>query len=612
MRFVLPLLLLAACAPADRPAPSLLGHSDRDRAAAPGATASEPPVAESGTPIVMVTDREALAQLEAQGSTFGERLAGVQAANLAELHRTPAWRSLVEVVEQDLAAIRRADRRAGVGMDHAHRLFDRRWLRSSEARFELVGVVNRLDREPFSGGAGCGEVRFVYRLAYATTAGGLPIRSRLPMTVNVVGWQPASCSEAARRWLAPSDLSGAALARWLAAPGGPLDDGRPWRERIKSVEINLQSVRWPSTVHPSMAGHAEYLLRVFHGEGARLVPAALENQPDVERLRASPALRAELIAWIEKSLAGIDEGTAVLPERLSATSARSVAPRGLARLANRPFSQILSTRELKGVDASALRFARTPEELLRRLDGLSCSGCHQSRSLAGFHLLGEDDPEQKVDALGVAMSPHLADELALRMRAFADGSKRPRPLAERVPPAIAGAAGRWGEHCGLEAFSEWSCGEGLRCQPLLGDAEVGACVEEQPAVGGACETGVVTREANPHRDRVGRIEQRACQSGVCERNAVGFPGGMCSARCGAGGDEAICGAIALLVDFNDCLAERRPFAQCITDNSRPAALRRCSQAEPCRDDYVCARAPGGGACMPPYFLFQLRVDGHPL
>lgn len=30
-----------------------------------------------------------------------------------------------------------------------------------------------------------------------------------------------------------------------------------------------------------------------------------------------------------------------------------------------------------------------------------------------------------------------------------------------------------------------------------------------------------------------------------------------------------------------------------------------------RDDYICARTPdGNGACIPPYFLFQLRVDGH--
>jgi hypothetical protein len=602
MRALVASLLIAGCAPADRP-PSMtepaLAQQARGDEAAPAAQGG-------GVPIVIVTDRAALAHLEAHGSSIAERLDAGRAKNLAELHAAPAWRALVEVVEQDVAAIRRGDSRAGVGMDHAHRLFDVRWLRSREARFELVGVVNRIDRQPFAGGAGCGEVRFVYRLAYATTAGGTPIGSRLPMTVNVVGWQTASCEQAAKRWLAPRKLAGAALGRWLAAPGGPLDHGS-WRERIKSVEINLQSVRWPSAVHPSMAGHAEYVLRVFHRDGGRLVPAPLENQPDVDRLRGSPALRAELVEWIGKSLAAIDEGTAVLPERFLASSARSVAPRGLARLANRPFSQILSARDLKAVDVSALGLVRTPAELLRRLDALSCSGCHQSRSLAGFHLLGEDDPAHEVDALAVAMSPHLADEIALRQQALAPRGARPRPLAERVPTA----PGRWGDHCGLGAFTSWGCGAGLRCQPVLGDSEVGACLEERPGVGGACETGVVTREANPHSDRVGSVERSECTRGVCERNAVGFPGGMCSAPCGAGGDDATCGAIALLVDFNDCLAQRRPFAQCITDNSRPAALRRCSESAPCRDDYVCARTPRGGACMPPYFLFQLRVDGHP-
>ncbi|MBX3263164.1 MAG: hypothetical protein KF782_26050 [Labilithrix sp.] len=45
------------------------------------------------------------------------------------------------------------------------------------------------------------------------------------------------------------------------------------------------------------------------------------------------------------------------------------------------------------------------------------------------------------------------------------------------------------------------------------------------------------------------------------------------------------------------------------------ALRAaCNVAVPCRDDYVCAYVPGApegtGACMPPYFIFQARVDGH--
>ena len=70
----------------------------------------------------------------------------------------------------------------------------------------------------------------------------------------------------------------------------------------------------------------------------------------------------------------------------------------------------------------------------------------------------------------------------------------------------------------------------------------------------------------------------------------------------------------MLDDFNACLAARRPFAECL-GHTRPGLLRSCSVTQACRDDYICAQsegaAPGHGACMPPYFLFQMRVDGHP-
>src|SRR5690606_2167971 len=72
-----------------------------------------------------------------------------------------------------------------------------------------------------------------------------------------------------------------------------------------------------------------------------------------------------------------------------------------------------------------------------------------------------------------------------------------------------------------------------------------------------------------------------------------------------------CGAIAVLDPFNACLARNEPFSHCLTTHVRPAGLRRCSASSPCRDDYLCAGEEGGGVCVPPYFLFQMRVDGHP-
>jgi hypothetical protein len=86
---------------------------------------------------------------------------------------------------------------------------------------------------------------------------------------------------------------------------------------------------------------------------------------------------------------------------------------------------------------------------------------------------------------------------------------------------------------------------------------------------------------------------------------------MCTEDCGALSGTARCGAIAVLEPFNACVARGEPFFECLQHHARPAGLRACSEAEPCRDDYVCARTATGGACIPPYFLFQLRVDGHP-
>jgi hypothetical protein len=87
---------------------------------------------------------------------------------------------------------------------------------------------------------------------------------------------------------------------------------------------------------------------------------------------------------------------------------------------------------------------------------------------------------------------------------------------------------------------------------------------------------------------------------------------MCSGNCADLRHGETCGTIAILQGFNACLAARKPFAACLRENVRPAALKTCSEVEPCRDDFICAQtADGHGACIPPYFLFQLRIDGHP-
>ena len=75
-------------------------------------------------------------------------------------------------------------------------------------------------------------------------------------------------------------------------------------------------------------------------------------------------------------------------------------------------------------------------------------------------------------------------------------------------------------------------------------------------------------------------------------------------------------ALLLLSGYeNVCFSLDEPIEDCVQKRALVAAVatRACSGDEPCRDDYGCLRypgsAPGTGACVPPYFLFDFRVDG---
>jgi hypothetical protein len=252
-----------------------------------------------------------------------------------------------------------------------------------------------------------------------------------------------------------------------------------------------------------MAGHAEYGLRAFarQHEEPFLVPLPLENTIDVERITKDSRMRAELLALLRApdTLRAIDQGTLQLPDALLATAAVSVSPHGLARQANRPFKQVIAAKDLADVDLAPYDTIKTPAALLRRLDTLTCVGCHQSRSLAGFHMLGVEPETDTVDAIAVPMSPHLHADLDRRARyllALANGKEpdehRPPPERGDLVPVQGAAAhphpdhvhaphhahhphrsmhahdyaaptGGRGEHCGLgdPGFAAWTCAKGL-------------------------------------------------------------------------------------------------------------------------------------------------------
>jgi hypothetical protein len=144
----------------------------------------------------------------------------------------------------------------------------------------------------------------------------------------------------------------------------------------------------------------------------------------------------------------------------------------------------------------------------------------------------------------------------------------------------------------------------------------------------------------------------------------GFPSGMLRlSECIGLPNEATCGLVAS-DGFNSCIkkiGEGDPdynVDQCFRSFTSFAGLRACDRANPCRDDYICIRPFGytgefykkrlrdllvqryfydvnhraydifdygqkqsdaawvnrkdpRGVCIPPYFVFQFRSDGHP-
>ena len=583
----------------------------------------------NGSPQVAITEPEALRRLEATGYGFGHHFGRPDGARADALVESRAYASIVEGIEANLDALLAEDRSLGVGMRFAHRLFDRAWLRSERSRFALVAVTNRMDRAPSSGA--CGETRFIYRLEYDDPREGAS--SRMPMTVAVVLPQaPRSgepdCTLAAKRWM---NLGGTGSALAIAATRGPLAGLPP----MATVETNLQAVRWPSSVRKDMGGEAEYMLNVWRRSSARpgaMEAAPLDNTPDVAAIAADPAKKRRLVDWVKSNAFEIDRGTAKLPEDLSARTAYSYGPRGLSRRANRPLAQLLAGADLSSVPFANTTHVKSTLGLVRKLDESTCQGCHQARGMAGFHVLGNEDDRgtnHKLNRLAVGTSPHFNEELSWRMRlvrAVADGAD-PAELPEARPFAEhATNDGLVGASCGLASdptFASWTCRDGLACTDMIGDGEVGVCAPSNgPRAGDACEKDVLVPSADPHDDRVRNLDPgdaacaRVTPGASCSGAAGGFPGGACSAPCTKMGllkDRVICGA-APPAGFNDCMgAGRESFEECMSP-PKLALRAACSVTLPCRDDYVCAYVPGApagtGACMPPYFIFQARVDGH--
>jgi hypothetical protein len=198
--------LVASCAPSvSPPADSPAGFPAKTAVETPAntrtAVAIERPKSDVAVQVALL-DPVLLAELERRGFGLGELVSGSRAGTTRELARSPAFDSIFRVLRDDVRSVKREQPLAQVTSSLGFRLFDERWFDSPQMSFALTGVFNRLDRRPFYP-ASCGEMRFVYRLAYRTEQGAQPMSSRLPMTVNVVFWvdpDEGGCKNAASAW----------------------------------------------------------------------------------------------------------------------------------------------------------------------------------------------------------------------------------------------------------------------------------------------------------------------------------------------------------------------------------------------------------------------------
>ncbi|HKG83068.1 MAG TPA: hypothetical protein VKB16_07915 [Beijerinckiaceae bacterium] len=307
------------------------------------------------------------------------------------------------------------------------------------SRIELVGIVNRIDRQFIKDlvpGAEdhdrCGEISVIYRFSYSLHAGD--VQSRLPVTMNVVfpavpRDRPAcasNCREVAARCLAelarPADRSAEQVVADLTDPASGVLAPLTGTD-IERLELNMQAYRIKAGSDKTDFGStAEYVIRVFRWDPVdkrRFIVSYLTNQIDRARLlgnpkgdadscepgKSKPMSKADFQAYLARPevLSDIDNGTLNIEQKYLACRATTVSPGGPHRSKNQPFwnaptaaLSIISDAQITAAVNAAVSptrqfsFMKSADDVRTRLNELACSGCHQARAIAGFHCPGAD------------------------------------------------------------------------------------------------------------------------------------------------------------------------------------------------------------------------------
>lgn len=459
---------------------------------------------------------------------------------------------IVSTIKQDLDYIRMQGGSPGAQLDPD-------FLVHPKSRVQLVGIINRMDRQFHRDQreSNCGEISLIYRFAY-------PL-SRLPVTMNIVfpaALGKLNCQTAARNWLAAiaiePTLSPVKFAKRLMSDGpGPISHlvGR----NISRIELNMQAYRKPASLDRTDFGsEATYLIRVFRWNKniKRFEPSFLPNEINRAALicdisdstdicKKKTRKKKELVRYLQRVdvVSSIDNGTLDIPQAMDVLSKRavSVSPGGQHRSINQPYwnasnaigrdqantdrEQIITDKEIDVAINETLRagiklnFIGDAEDFRQRLNDSTCTGCHQTRAIAGFHFPGQDQPGTPAsNSVYLAGSPHFYGDQPRRMdivRAIASSKTGKLPIEaiavsfsarpmEKYAPALSETTlvGGWGGAClvsqnGVPSNSKrnWPCQTGLLCKQLFQSANansIGSCVPaSRHEIGDYLQTGMV-------------------------------------------------------------------------------------------------------------------------
>lgn len=447
-----------------------------------------------------IDDTSALRELDLREKLPGERslslgamLGAASNASSADIFSLPSMKPLRAALDREFD-------------DYAKRggplqMFDRAALYSSDTRFILAGIVNRMDRA-YKAPEACGEIRLIYRpiARYGQRAKGVVVSSRLPITVNVVlnvrnPNDASSCADIARRWLA----LGEGGATGLTAKGGALEFALP--DHIARVETNIQIAH--ASANPNdFDARADYLMKVFDFDAAlrSFTESAMENQIDRDRILADPALANDFRQWLlaPGNFTALDRGVILIPDKYLAKRAIVTTPAAASNtqgiFEDREIVETLAKFVAKNAE---LQNIKSPAGFERRLNDVTCAGCHQTRAVGGFHFPGIDWSGDVPGFVVTPASPHFFGDQQRRrdiLTSFRDGqppdfsrgfSARPQT---RRSDGLQGTTylDGWGAHCYAGAqtdksFSSWTCAGNLSCQMPQGGGtpiRAGLCFPE--------------------------------------------------------------------------------------------------------------------------------------